>query len=237
MKKLSIFILLEISIFCLCHAYSEGSKTMIYKTDIYSIEYDKKSEPIVKTINDALSQNFQRVMDFWGIKKLDSTVQIRIFSDLEEWKSFFKSLSQGTYQEYVTGCAIGSNIYVLDYAEYKKLQSHRNDSIEDFKKIIVHEFVHICHLQLCKLENTAFFMSEGLAAYLAGQGYNQNIKTDYPKEVLFSNEIFSRTNDLYSLAQKIVRKLEEKVPHEKLIEYALDSKKLYDDWDSLALSN
>ena len=90
---------------------------MIYKTDIYSIEYDKKSEPIVKTINDALSQNFQRVMDFWGIKKLDNIVQIRIFSDIEEWKSFFKSLSQGTYQEYVTGCAIGSNIYVLDYAE------------------------------------------------------------------------------------------------------------------------
>lgn len=69
---------------------------MIYETDIYSIEYDQKSEPIVNTINDALSQNFQRVMDFWGIKKLDSTVQIRIFSDLEEWKSFFKSLSQGT---------------------------------------------------------------------------------------------------------------------------------------------
>ncbi len=40
---------------------------MIYKTDVYSIEYDKKNEKLVQTINEALSQNFQRVLDFWGI--------------------------------------------------------------------------------------------------------------------------------------------------------------------------
>ena len=38
---------------------------MIYESDLYSIEYDKKSEKLVQTINEALSQNFQRVLDFW----------------------------------------------------------------------------------------------------------------------------------------------------------------------------
>ena len=46
---------------------TKGKKEMIYKTDVYSIEYDKKSEKLVQTINEALSQNFQRVLDFWGI--------------------------------------------------------------------------------------------------------------------------------------------------------------------------
>ena len=35
--------------------------------------------------------------------------------------------------------------------------------------------------------------------------------------------------------QKIVRKLVEKAPHEKLIEYALDYTKLYNDWDDLGI--
>ena len=78
-------------------------------------------------------------------------------------------------------------------------------------------------------------MGEGLATYLAGQSYNHDIKIDYPKETLFSNDFFSISNDLYSVSQKIVRKLIEKVPHEKLIEYALDYTKLYKDWDELGM--
>ena len=79
-------------------------------------------------------------------------------------------------------------------------------------------------------------MGEGLATYLAGQGYNHDIKIDYPKYSLFSNDLFSLTNDLYSFAQKIVRKIAEQVSREKLIEYSLDYTKLYNDWESLGFS-
>ena len=113
---------------------------------------------------------------------------------------------------------------------------HKNDSLEDFQKIIIHEFVHICQNQLCKDNSKmSFIMCEGLATYLAGQPYNPDIKIDYPKEKLFSDELFSLSNDLYSMSQKIVRKLVEKVSREKLIEYTLDYTKLYDDWERLGM--
>ncbi len=209
---------------------------MIYESDVYSIEYDKKSEKLVQTINEALSKNFQRILDFWGIEKLNNHVNIQIYSELDDWIKFYENISGTQYQDYIVGCANGPSIYVLAYDEYKKTQVHKNDSIEDFQKIMIHEFVHICQNQLCKDNSKmSFIMGEGLATYLAEQPYNTNIKIDYPKETLFSNDFFSVSNDLYSISQKIVRKLVEKVSRGKLIEYTLDYTKLYKDWDELGM--
>ena len=235
MKKVFIALILFTAILTSC---SKGKKEMIYKTDVYSIEYDKKSEKLVQTINEALSQNFQRVLDFWGIEKLENHVNVKIYSEMDDWIKFYEAKSGTNYQDYVVGCADGPNIYVLAFDEYKKTQMHKNDSLEDFQKVMVHEFVHICHNQLITNRyGYSFIMGEGLATYLADQPYNHDIKIDYPKDKLFSNDFFSLSNDLYSLSQKIVRQLVEKVSHEKLLEYALDYTKLYKDWDGLELKD
>lgn len=211
---------------------------MIYETDIYSIEYDAKSEKLVQSINEALSQNFQRILDFWGIEKLAAHVNIKIYSEMDDWIKFYEEKASSKYQDYVVGCADGPNIYVLAFDEYKKTQQHKNDSLEDFQKVMIHEFVHICHTQLITgWDKYSFIMGEGLATYLAGQRYNPDVKIDYPKDSLFSNDLFSLTNDSYSLSQKIVRQLVEKVSHEKLLEYALDATKLYEDWDELEIKD
>ena len=235
MKK--VFLALILFSFALISC-KKGKKEMIYKTDFYSIEYDKQSEKLVQKINDTLSQNFQRILDFWEIEKLDNHVNIKIFSGLADWIKFYEEKFNLKYQDYVIGCADGPNIYVLAFDEYKKTQTHKNDSLEDFQKVMVHEFVHICQNQrISGRENNSFIMGEGLATYLADQPYNHDIKIDYPKETLFSNDFFSLSNDLYSLSQKIVRQLVEKVSHEKLLEYALDYTKLYNDWDTLGLKD
>ena len=37
---------------------------MIYKTDVFTIEYDEKNEKLVQTVHKALLENCQRVLDF-----------------------------------------------------------------------------------------------------------------------------------------------------------------------------
>ena len=237
MKMKKVFLALIMLPFILTSC-NQGKKVMIYETDIYSIEYDAKSEKLVQSINEVLSQNFQRILDFWGIEKLANHVNIKIYSEMDDWIKFYEEKSGSKYQDYVVGCAVGPNIYVLAFDEYKKTQNHKNDSLEDFQKVMVHEFVHICHNQLITNRyGYSFIMGEGLATYLADQPYNHDIKIDYPKDKLFSNDFFSLSNDLYSLSQKIVRQLVEKVSHEKLLEYALDYTKLYKDWDDLELKD
>lgn len=237
MKMKKVFLALIMFPFILISC-KKGEKDMIYETDIYSIEYDAKSEKLVQSINEALSQNFQRILDFWGIEKLAAHVNIKIYSEMDDWIKFYEEKSGSKYQDYVVGCADGPNIYVLAFDEYKKTQQHKNDSLEDFQKVMIHEFVHICHTQLITgWDKYSFIMGEGLATYLAGQRYNPDVKIDYPKDSFFSNDLFSLTNDSYSLSQKIVRQLVEKVPHEKIIEYALDATKLYEDWDELEIKD
>lgn len=237
MKMKKVFLALIMFPFILISC-KQGKKDMIYETDIYSIEFDAKSEKLVQSINEALSQNFQRILDFWGIEKLDNHVNIKIYSEMDDWIKLYEEKSGSKYQDYVVGCADGPNIYVLAFDEYKKTQQHKNDSLEDFQKVMVHEFVHICHNQcITNRYGYSFIMGEGLATYLADQRYNPDIKINYPKDKLFSNDLFSLTNDLYSLSQKIVRQLVEKIPHEKLLEYALDYTKLYKDWDELELKD
>lgn len=203
--------------------------SMAFSTNLYSIEYNEKSQNLVETINQTLASHFQRILNFWNIKKLDSHINIKIFSTLEDWKIFIESKGQ-KYEDYIVGCADGPNIFILSYDEYKKTNMHKNDSVDDFQKIIIHEFVHVCNNQICPPDS--FIMGEGLATYLADQRYNTNIKIDYSKDDIFNFEkLCTLTNDLYSFSQKIVRILAQSASKEKLIEYACDSRKLYDDWE------
>lgn len=59
--KRRIFVLLLLSIMV---TSCKKGKIMIYENNIYSIKYDKKSEMLVQNVNEALMQNFQRVLDF-----------------------------------------------------------------------------------------------------------------------------------------------------------------------------
>ena len=202
---------------------------MTFETDIYSIIYNEINQNLVETIHSALSENFQRIMDFWNIKKLNSHVNIHIYPTLDEWITFFEDTGQ-KYADYVIGCADGSEIHLLAYNEYKKTNMHKNDSLEDFQKVIIHEFVHVCNNQICP--PNSFIMCEGLATYLANQKYNENIKIDYPKDDIFNfNTFCTLTNDTYSFAHKIVTILAKTASKEKLIEYACDYEKLYNDWE------
>ena len=108
---------------------------MLFKSELYSIEYDEKSKSLVQTINEALNQNFKRILDFWEIQKLENYVEIRIFSDLEEWKTFYESFERGPYQDYIIGCADGSKIYVLAMMNTKKQMCTKMIPSKIFRKL------------------------------------------------------------------------------------------------------
>ena len=208
---------------------------MTYESDFFEIKYEAQNEELLHNITEPINENLLRIMNFFEIDKLDRIIQIKIYPTLENWKNFINSI--GEYQDYIVGCVVRGTIHVLAYDEYKKTNNHRNDTIEDFQKIIIHECVHFCHNQIFTgLYSEPFFVFEGLATYLAGQNYNTQINVDYSKEILFdSSKFMQMTNDPYSASQKIMRKLIEKVSHEQLLEYARKPQSLYDDWEKIGM--
>ncbi len=205
----------------------------IYKNDFFTIFTDSKNLNNQQKIFDALNENLVRIMNFFEVEKNSKTITVCIHTDIEEWKNFFNSRGS-QYQDYVVGCAWEGKIDVLAFEEYQKTQMHKDDSFDDFLKVVIHEFVHICHQELQPdFSKVTWFMGEGLATYLAGQRYNEDEKIDFPKETLFDFQQFVNLHSPYCAAQKLVRALVEKVSHKELLEYACDAEKLYMDWEQI----
>ena len=115
----------------------------IYKNDFFTVFSDNENLNNQQKIFNALNENLSRIMSFFEIKKISKSITVCIHSDLEEWRNFFNSLGS-QYQDYVVGCAWEGKIDVLAFEEYQKTQMHKDDSFDDFLKVVIHEFVHIC---------------------------------------------------------------------------------------------
>lgn len=205
----------------------------IYKNEFFTIFTDKENLNNQQQIFDALNDNLARIMSFFEVEKLSKTITVCIHTDIEEWKNYFNSMGS-QYEDYVVGCAWEGKIDVLAFEEYQKTQVHKNDNFDDFLKVVIHEFVHICHQEIQPdFSKVTWFIGEGLATYLADQRYNENEKIDFPKETLFDFCQFTNLHSPYCAAQKIVRALVEKVSHKELLEYACDAEKLYMDWEKI----
>lgn len=210
-------------------------KNCIAETELYSVFIDSNEKPNkdMEDFLEKLPSEVKRLMDFFGITSIEKKITINIHTELEEFIQYYESLEHGHYQDYVVGCALNCEINLVDFKEYEKTQCHHNDTVEDFLKVIVHEVAHICHQNLQPdMNKVAWFMGEGLATYLADQAYQKDERIDFPKEVYFGGpEAFQQIRSPYCFAQKFVRMLVEKFPHEKVLEYACDADKIKEDWD------
>ena len=140
------------------------------------------------------------VMDFFDIKKISKPTFIKIFNNKEEFRNEINKLTKMTdLQEWSVGMAINEKKYDSNYIlelsldNQKEIEMHKDKTIDDFIKTIIHEFVHICHTQYTDYnypEDT--WISEGIATYLSNQ-YEDAIK-DVELEKIFGEDIVPYKN-------------------------------------------
>ena len=82
-------------------------------------------------------------------------------------------------------------------------QVHKNFTLEDFKKSILHELTHICHHELTDGNNQPCYtwLAEGLATNLSGQKYYSEIQCTY-EEMIYN---FYNVKNSYSIAYQMVK--------------------------------
>lgn len=203
------------------------------ETDYFIITYNSETEKLAKDSEIELTKNLTRIMDFFALEKLSNKIKVEIYPTLDDWIKFIESCGK-KYQDYIVGTAFPDKICVLAFDEYSKTRIHKNDTFDDYLKVIIHECVHFCNQE--KIENgynSVLFIMEGLATYLANQPYNPNIKADYSCEIMCDPNQLFQLKDPYSISQIYVRKMLEKLPPEKVIEYSADIAKLRKDWDTI----
>ncbi len=62
-----------------------------------------------------------------------------------------------------------ARIDLMCLKERIKCEGHENDNLENLLKVIIHEFVHICHITFNNYNGTMIWLGEGLATNLSNQ--------------------------------------------------------------------
>lgn len=212
--------------------------------DKIHIIYNKEDLENIDEIIETLKNNYHRILSFFKIEQLDKPLYITLYNDHLKFQKELKQITKNDIPFWVTGSSKNnknddySRIDYLSLNEIKNIEIHKDETIEELKKGLLHEFVHICHSQSCEYNYPKeLFLVEGVATYLSND--YQNPILSEPIEKVLDNKnyveyenyryVFDRLIEMFNHDELLnilnnKQKLEQKI----IIEYVKNNKKSSD---------
>lgn len=166
------------------------------------IIYNESDKTYIKEIISYFKENYLAIMNFLDIKKFNKLIVIKFWNKKEEFINEIKKITGEDIPFWVIASTknnksdLVSRIDLLSLKEIKKIEYHKNETIENLKKTILHEFVHICHDVFCNYSPPKeIWIKEGLATYFANQ--YENAKLNATIKQIKNNEYVDYNNYRY----------------------------------------
>ncbi len=141
------------------------------------INYDKEAINFIDEVFTYLISEVEDIYSFFNIYPYKNEINITVVPTKKKLDNDYWCY-EGTPHDWVVGFTVCGNnaykIYLVSFNDYKNT-THKSESLEDYKKVLVHEFVHVVHSIFCKGNYPANFIWEGAACYLSGQWVNKNV--------------------------------------------------------------
>ncbi len=123
-----------------------------------------------------LESDFKNVLSWFKIPKLNESFKIKEFNSIKEYRDHIVMfLGEENYQEWMIADTFDGNINILRLDLCKKLDEHKEIDEAEYQKVLLHEFVHICHRQVIKDNINDAWFYEALATNLSGQSFSGNV--------------------------------------------------------------
>lgn len=212
---------------------TNSSCSSLLKTEVPTIQYISTSDD--RDFKKHLTESISVLLDFskrenLGVKSVDSfvtkVVLYKTKADFDNMVSTSPGWPKNTpVPKTYVGVGETKTLHVVSWDAYKEI--HPSDSIDDYKKLLVHELAHLLHIAVVdgredEMGPTWFF--EGFACYVAGQ---------YPDSVITAKEelrmIFKESSrGSYQTHSAIFRKLASRMSIKELLTKArtLESAKM-----------
>ena len=131
---------------------------------MYSI--NSNDENVQNQINNCKNKIIE-ILDFFNVDNVN--VEIKVL-DYSSFKKEFKEYLEHDINNYTVGFIEDDKnmIVVLAYNDYK-YTCHKNDTYDNYIKMIIHEFVHVIHSIACEHNYPNTELREGIAVYLSNQ--------------------------------------------------------------------
>lgn len=161
------------------------------KVSKYAVfEFSKSDSDFIDDLSDYLDNNVKEIFNFFEITP-NNKVKISIISTKQEYDKIFEERYKFTSPS-SRGFYANGRIYFLSFHDYKNtphsyIDSEKLEALEDFKKTLVHEYVHYINELFIKKHNcsyTAKYLVEGIAIYLSHQKDNKDIEFNFTLDML-----------------------------------------------------
>ncbi|WP_432649240.1 hypothetical protein [Huintestinicola sp.] len=196
--------------------------TIQYKN--FSITFSPEGKALAELVSRTLGENMSRITAFFGLDGIDHCQKIILYPTAEEYKAHTEKFTE--YYSWMIGDTYDGNINLLSLDRCREAQGHENMTDEDYIKLILHEFTHICQQQINPNANGVIWFWEALAQNLSGQTNADIELTCTPKEL---SEDYINLPGNYAISCKLGRYMLQSFPHERIMEYVRYPEKLMED--------
>lgn len=141
------------------------------------IEYSDKDLPYIDDLFEYIEQACDEIISFFGINEFGEKVSIKLWDSLDAFREYYEKQGyfldeNGLTPKWVCGFANGNTVHTLSLNEYKKTLGHENNTLQDLKYLVMHEFTHSCHAKLNGNKECYAWLGEGLATTITHQYEN-----------------------------------------------------------------
>ena len=181
----------------------------------FIIETDKEISYIDEIIS-TLENHTYDILNFFKLEKLSKKKKVVIYTDREKYKEHLLPYVK-EFKDWMQADTYDGNINLLEISESRKSEAHKDLTLEEFIKCILHEFVHATQQEINSNSNGVAWYWEALATNLSGQDYTEVdlSKCDFQS---LQND-FNNTNNAYSYAYTIGKFMLSNYSNEQLLEY------------------
>ncbi|MDD6991695.1 MAG: hypothetical protein PUI48_07695 [Oscillospiraceae bacterium] len=187
----------------------------------FYMTFSPENKDLADLVSRTLGSKMNGIAAFFGLDGIDHCQKIIIYSTAEEYKAHAQQFTE--YYSWMIGDTYDGNINLLSLLRCREAQGHENMTEEDYIKLILHEFTHICQQQINPSADGVIWFWEALAQNLSGQT-NEDIEiTCSPKEL---SEDYINLFGNYAISCKLGRYMLHNLPHERIMEYVRYPEKL-----------
>lgn len=170
--------------------------------DNFIIESDMNLDYFNEII-DYILENEKDILNFFSLKELPEKCNIIILS-YKKFKDYIIK-NYGKIYDYIRGTTDGrtKTIRILNIEDQRRHTIHKNSTVHNTAKMIIHEIVHICNDYVNDDYEQTIWFREGLATNLSNQNYDL-VKLDNCDFELLKNDFIGFGKGNYSYSYTIV---------------------------------
>ena len=209
--------------------YGESGRDELFSTDYFELCYRRDCAGLVEEISGTLLENMERIMDFFRLERLDSKISVILYSEPEAYISHLEECGQ-TYYEWMIADTFDGRIHVLSLEACRRSRSHAHMDREEYARLIVHEFVHICQQQVEPNCYGCIWFWEALATNLAAQVMEPVEISCSRDELMFH---YQELPEAYAISYRLGKYMLEHMSHEQIYDYIRRPAALWDDTEEI----